>query len=209
MKKMTILFLALIILVASYYSFRDSHSLTHSTVQTRKEITSHTINKGVKESSKSVTNESKEATMSLPQTNDKAIETVFYDIYDASTGSIHLHPLYQATQTNRFSELVELLTFDSDESIEFSTRMQQVTQDTLLDDSVGFVDGMGCYQKLCLAEITTLKKLNEEQTISIQNNIGMRNLVVNSKENNGEYIYQFAFTSDNNASVILNSLTKD
>lgn len=66
--------------------------------------------------------------MPLPQTNDKAIEAVFNDIYDASTGSVYLHTLYQATQSNRFSELVELLTFDSDESIAFSTRMQQVTR---------------------------------------------------------------------------------
>lgn len=209
MKKITILFLTLIILVVCYYSFHDSHSLIHSTVQTPNEITSHTINKGVKQSPQSVTSKSKEATMPLPQTNDKAIKAVFNDIYDASTGSVYLHTLYQATQSNRFSELVELLTFDSDESIAFSTRIQQVTQDALLSDSAGFVDGMGCYQKLCLAQITTFKKLTEEQTSSIQNNIGMRNLVVNSKESSGEYIYQFAFTSDNNASVILNSLTKD
>ena len=208
MKKISIFSLTFIISVASYYSFHDSHLLTHSTVQTPNEITSYTINKDVEHSTKSVTSEPKAAKVSLPQTNDKAIETVFNDIYDASTGSVYLHTLYQATQSNRFSELVELLTFDSDKSIEFSTRMQQVTQDTLLNDSAGFVDGMGCYQKLCLAQITTFKKLTEEQTSSIQNNIKMRNLVVNSKESSGEYIYQFAFTSDNNASVILNSLTK-
>lgn len=203
MKKITILFLTLIILVVSYYSFHDSHSLIHSTVQTSNEVTLNENNNDIVHFPKRSAIQPKVAIESSPHPSNEAIEAVFNDIYDASTGSVYLHTLSQATQSNRFSELVELLTFDSDESIAFSTRMQQVTQDTLLNNSAGFVDGMGCYQQLCLAQITTFKKLTEEQTSSIQNNIGMRNLVVNSKESNGEYIYQFAFTSDNNASVII------
>jgi len=206
MKKIAISLIVLVISIIGYLGSNIQGTTQQSLINIshqQSDLNQSTANKVIENSLPNSSSNTQPISEESSAAKLQTTQDIFNNIYDTKSGSIHLHALSQAINAGEFSNLVQLLTFDNGTSIEFSTTMQQTLQDTLLIESTGYVDGIGCYKTMCLAEITTIDKLTDAQKTSILTNIKMRNLVLNTKMDNGEYVYQFAFTSDKNAGVIV------
>ncbi|MCG7529954.1 hypothetical protein MHM98_01070 [Psychrobium sp. MM17-31] len=131
------------------------------------------------------------------------VATRFAQIYDEKTHAVNLHALNTAINNDEFSGLVEHLTFSNSQSIEFSTKIQQALQEVISQDTNGYVDAIGCYESLCLAQIASATKFTDAQTSKFIKAIDHNNVVQSFKEENGEYIYQYAFSSGKTATVIM------
>lgn len=127
----------------------------------------------------------------------------FAQIYDEKTHAVNLHALNTAMNNGEFSQIIEHLTFSNSRSIEFSTKIQQALQEVISQETSGYVDAIGCYESLCLAQIASATKFTDAQTSKFIKAIDHNNVVQSFKEENGEYIYQYAFSLGKTATVIM------
>jgi len=137
----------------------------------------------------------------LIESNDA--RELYHLIYDEDRNGVNLSVLNIMNSQNNLRSLIQLIEYDSTQSIEFSTRVSQSLQKAMLDQSLGYVDNAGCYESLCIAELTTFNELSTEQLNQVLDGINMRNLVLSKSVKSGEYIYQVTFTSSNDISVLV------
>jgi hypothetical protein len=127
-----------------------------------------------------------------------------YDsIYDEATHGVHLSVLNNIYEQDNFSQLVELLEYNSSQSIEFSENMRQALQANMSNETMGYVDTIGCYEALCIAKFTTFQKLTEESLDKLFLDTRMRNIVTGVKQGNGEITYQMTFSASDDIKVIV------
>ncbi|MEH6457543.1 MAG: hypothetical protein V7749_14535 [Cocleimonas sp.] len=127
-----------------------------------------------------------------------------YDsIYDEAAHGVHLSVLNNIYSQDNFSQLVELLEYNSSESIEFSGNMRQALQANMSNEAMGYVDKIGCYEALCIAKFTTFQQLTEESLDKLFSDTRMRNIVTGVKQGNGEITYQMTFSASDDIKVIV------